>query len=358
VPDTTGQSPSEVRADRDRGTRDQHDALALWFAAPGRTELRSERVGQPGPAEISVRAITSLVSSGTEMNVYRGQAGSAAAVALPMTRGTYPFPLKFGYQVVGEVMEAGEESGFAVGDRVFASHPHQERFVIGADPGLVRRVPANVSPEQAAFTNLFTVAYTALLDTPVRIGDVVVVSGLGVIGTFVGHLCRETAAKVILVDPIPRRRERAAWLGADAVVSPEDAPAAVAELSRGRGSDLWFEASGAPAALQSAIDNTGQEGTITVLSFYGDRPVTLQLGQQFHFRRQRIVSSQVSSVGSALQPRWDKARRYENAARRLASLDVERLVSHRLAFPKASDAYRLIDEHGGETLAVMLDYAP
>ncbi|WZH50484.1 MAG: zinc-binding alcohol dehydrogenase [Nocardioides alkalitolerans] len=334
-----------------------HDtARAVWFTEPRRVELRSEALGEPGTEEIAVRALTSLVSAGTEMSVYHGTSGSADAVDLPTTGGTFPFPLKFGYQVVGEVEAAGARSGFAVGDRVFAYHPHQERFVMSGTAGFVLPVPEGIDAEQAAFANLFSVAYTGLLDTPVRIGDVVVVSGLGVIGTFLAHLCRESAARLVLVDPVASRRERAAWIGADAVVGPDEAAAAIAELSGGRGADLWYEASGAPAALQSAIDHTGQEGTITVLSFFGNRPVTLQLGLEFHFRRQRIVSSQVSSIGSGLQPRWDWDRRYRHAAARLGRLDIDRLVSHRIAFADAPEAYRLIDEHPEETLAVLLDY--
>lgn len=333
------------------------EARAVWFVGPQEVELRSERVSTPTSDEISVRALASLVSAGTEMSVYHGTAGSADAVDLPTTGGTYPFPLKFAYQIVGEVEEAGDQSGFSVGDRVFAYHPHQERFNIGGTSGFVFPVRGEATSEQAAFTNLFSVAYNALLDTPVRIGDVVVVSGLGVIGTFLAHLCRESASKLILVDPIPSRRDRAGWIGADAVVSPDDAAAAIDELSAGRGDDLWFEASGSPAALQSAIDNTGQEGTITVLSFYGNKPVTLQLGLQFHFRRQRIVSSQISSIGSGLQPRWDWVRRYEVAQSRLAKFDVEKLVTHRIPFGNAPDAYQLIDQHADETLAVLLDYS-
>ncbi|MFC5677896.1 zinc-dependent alcohol dehydrogenase [Aeromicrobium endophyticum] len=334
----------------------QNDARAVWFVAPREVELRSEPIGAPGPEDINVRAITSLVSAGTEMSVYHGTAGSKDAVDLPTTGGSFPFPLKFAYQIVGEVEEAGDRSGFSVGDRVFAYHPHQELFTIGGTSGFVFPVHGEASAEQAAFTNLYSVAYNALLDTPVRIGDVVVVSGLGVIGTFLAHLCRADAGTLILVDPMPSRRERAAWIGADAVVSPDEAAAVIEELSAGRGNDLWFEASGAPAALQSAVDNTGQEGTITVVSFYGNKPVTLQLGLQFHFRRQRIVSSQISSIGSGLQPRWDWVRRYDVAQNRLASFDVDKLVTHRVSIDDASDAYRLIDQHADETLAVLLDY--
>lgn len=345
---------------------DPANARAVWFTAPGQVELREENVGTPAADEILVQAITSLVSAGTEMHVYHGRAGSPEAVDLPTTAGVYPFPLKFAYQIVGKVIDAGERSGFTVGDRVFAMHPHQELFLMSTGPGesghlmngagLAFPVPAAIDSERATFVNLFNVAYNALLDTPVRVGDVVVVSGLGVIGTFVAHLSRKTAGRLVLVDPIAERRERADWIGADAVVAPDEATDAIARLSDGRGSDIWFEASGAPAALQSAIDNTGNEGTITVVSFYGNSTVPLQLGRDFHLRRQRIVSSFVGAVGSGLQPRWDANRRFAVSMERLADFDIDRLVSHRIPFENAADAYKMIDENPKESLAVLLDY--
>ena len=92
-----------------------------------------------------------------------------------------------------------------------------------------------------------------------HIGDVVVVSGLGVIGSFVAHLCREAASRLVLVDPIAERRDRADWIGADAVVSPNDVEAAIAELSDRRGSDLWFEASGAPPHFKQRSTTPGRK---------------------------------------------------------------------------------------------------
>ena len=100
----------------------------MWFTAPYQVELREEQIGSPADDQILVRAISSLVSAGTEMHVYRGRAGSAQAVDLPTTAGQYPFPLKFAYQIVGEVVDAGKSAGQAVGDRVFAMHPHQDLF--------------------------------------------------------------------------------------------------------------------------------------------------------------------------------------------------------------------------------------
>jgi len=347
------------------GNGDTNDvARALWFTGPRTAELREEALRPPGPGEILVRGIVSLVSPGTEMSVYRGQVenppegdpAAAAKLYLPTADGQFPFPVKFAYQIVGEVEQVGEHSKYSVGDRVFSYYPHQNRFVIADDASLVFRVPAHLDSERAAFANLFCVAYNALLDCPVRIGDCVAVSGLGIIGSFAAHLARRTASRLVLVDPLPQRRARANWIGGDAVVHPDQAAEAIADLTGGRGVDIYIEASGAPPALQGAIDATGQEGTIVVISYYGNREATLRLSPEFHVRRQRIVSSQVGSVGSGLQPRWDAARRMGVAMEELASFDVKQLISHRVPFADAPLAYEQIDARPDESLGVLLQY--
>jgi threonine dehydrogenase-like Zn-dependent dehydrogenase len=347
------------------GNGDTNEAAkGLWITALRTAELRDETVSPPGSNEILVRGTVSLVSPGTEMSVYRGEIESPPGVDpealvkmyLPTAEGALPFPVKIAYQIVGEVEQAGEGSRFSVGDRVFAAYPHQDRFVMPDDPALVFPVPDGLDAERAAFANLFCVAYNGLLDCPVRIGDCVAVSGLGIIGSFAAYLARRTAGRLILVDPIAQRRDRADWIGADAVVHPDQAAEAIAELTGDRGVDVYFEASGATRALQGAIDATGQEGTVVVISYYGNREATLRLSPEFHARRQRIVSSQVSGIGSGLQPRWDAERRMSVAMEELAAFDIERLVSHRLAFDEAPWAYEQIDTRPEESLGILLQY--
>jgi threonine dehydrogenase-like Zn-dependent dehydrogenase len=182
------------------------------------------------------------------------------------------------------------------------------------------------------------------------------VSGLGIVGTFCAEMARQTAGKLIVVDPLASRRERASWIGADAIVDPTDAPAAIEEHTSGRGADVYIEASGAPAALQAALQGTGREGTIAVVAYYGNKPITLTLAPEFHLRRLRIVSSQNASIGSGLQPRWDTERRMDVAMGRLQRIDISRLITHRFPFDRATEAYRLLDEQPTDALAVILEY--
>ena len=332
------------------------DGRAVWFSAERTPVVQSERVEHPGPDEFTVSALASLISPGTELQVYRGQISADTDLGLETCRGTFAFPVKYAYQVVGTVVEAGSDVPLTVGERVFARHPHQDLFTMRYDPDLVFSLPAHIDTDVATFANLADVALNAVLDVPVRIGDVVVCFGHGIVGSFCAQYARLTAGHLIVVDPIASRRDLALANGADEAVAPEDALTAVMGASAGRGADVAIEVSSAPGALQQAIEVTGQEGTILVVSYYGSRAVPLVLAPEFHFRRHRIVSSQVSSVGSGLQPRWDFQRRLATVLSRLADLRVPEMITHRFALDDAPDAYRLIDESPGETLGVLLDY--
>ena len=334
------------KAGAGKGAKEEK-ARALWFTGPRVVELREEVVPPPGPGEITVAADYSLVSAGSEMRIYRGD-GGLKNIMLPTARGTFPFPVKFAYETVGRVVAAGEGSGYDVGNAVFAAHPHQELFTLNG-AFCVKAPKGLVDLRRLVFMSQLGVALCALDDVPVRLGELVVVSGLGLIGSFCAYLARKTAWKLVLIDPIPKRRAAAGWIGADAVVDPKDAEAVIAELGRGLGVDTYYEASGAPAALQMAINTTRVEGTIVAVGWYGTAPVPLILSPEFHVRRLRIVSSQ--NVAKIQQQKG------HYLADVLTGFDVRPLITHEIPFDRASDAYALIDQHPAETLGVLLTYS-
>ncbi len=331
---------------------EENQAQAVWFVAPRHAVLRPETVRPPAPGQVQVRAVHSLISAGSELNLYRGE-GNLPGVLLPTAKGSIPFPVSFGYQIVGEVLAAGTGVYYAIGDKVLAMHPHQDIFNVMA-AGLTWRIPPDVHPLQAQFARMFGVGLHTLLQRPIRPGEVVAVSGLGLIGTFAAYLARLSAGKLIVIDPVLFRRKTAEWLGADAVVTPEEASRAILELSNGRGVDLFIETSGAPPALQAAINNTAVLGTVAVAAWYGTRPVTLSLSPEFHLRSIKIVS--IHGFNLDEDDRWPADRKVHTCFEYLKRIDVKRLISHRFAFAHAPDAYRLLDERSGETLAVLLEY--
>src|SRR5262249_39279843 len=296
------------------GSLPRMQARALWIIEKGVAELRDAEAPDPGPGEIRVKAIASGISSGTEMVLYHGLGPADQAMTPSTCEGRWDLPVKYGYQSVGRVIDAGAESGYQAGQLVFCRFPHQDCYTIDAtDPELVNRIPEFAPPELGVLGNNADVALTALLDVPVRLGDVVVVIGVGIVGMFCALLARRTAGKLIVVDPFEYRRDIALRLGADVAVHPDDALAAVADASAGRGSDVSIEASGAAAGLQLAIDVSGLEADVCVVGWYGAKQIPLVLAPQFYSQRLKLVSSSVLYAGSGLQPRWDLGRKLQAA---------------------------------------------
>lgn len=330
---------------------------AVWITAPRRVELRDEPLPDVGPGALRVRAAVSALSHGTEILVYRGQAPADLPLDLPTLAGSFAFPIKYGYASVGTVEAVGPEvDGVHPGDLVFALHPHQTRYVIPAD--LAVPLPPRLTPEAGVFYANLETAVNVALDTPLRFGETAVVFGQGVVGHLVALLLRRSGARrVVAVDPIPARRARALQAGADAALAPDDwLVERVRALTGGRGADVVVEASGAPAALDRALALVATQGTVVVASWYGTKPVSLSLGADFHRRRLRIVSSQVGTLDPALAPRWDYRRRRDLVTSLLAELPLTSLITHRVPFERAADAYRLVDEHPRDVLQVVLTY--
>src|SRR6202165_5173600 len=104
----------------------RHMGVSVWFSSPRSLELRSEPLPEVGPNDVRVEATASAISQGTEMLVFRGQVPDGLELDLPTLRGSFAFPIKYGYASVGRIAEAGSAvRGWQVGDAVFVHHPHQ-----------------------------------------------------------------------------------------------------------------------------------------------------------------------------------------------------------------------------------------
>jgi 2-desacetyl-2-hydroxyethyl bacteriochlorophyllide A dehydrogenase len=332
-------------------------AVSVWFTEARRVELRHEELPPVGPDDVRVAATVSAISHGTEMLVFRGQVPDGLDLDLPTLRGSFAFPIKYGYASVGRVVERGSNVRDLVeGQAVFVHHPHQASYVVPA--AMPVELPDLLDPTLGVFLANVETATNVVLDAAPRLGERVVIFGQGVVGLLVTQLVRRTGvSQIIVVDPLARRRELACSMGADVAVEASDASAGlIRDLTDGVGADLAIEASGNPAALDQAIDSLAFGGTVVVCSWYGTKPVPLRLGGAFHRRRLRIVSSQVSSIDAALQPRWTPRRRVALARDLLPGLELASLVSHRFAVEDAAQAYALVNDHPDQTIQVVLTY--
>ncbi|WP_405728123.1 zinc-binding alcohol dehydrogenase [Streptomyces sp. NBC_00028] len=295
-------------------------ARAFWLNSPGDGEIREVTLPAPAEDEVLVRALWSGVSRGTETLVFRGgvPASQHAAMRAPFQEGEFPAPVKYGYLSVGEVEEGPAE---LVGRTVFCLYPHQTRYVVPA--AAVTVVPDSVPAERAILAGTVETAVNALWDAAPLVGDRIAVVGGGMIGCSVAALlARFPGVRVQLVDADPARAKTAEALGVDFAL-PSDA---LGEC------DLVVHASATEQGLTRALELLTAEGTVLELSWYGDRQVSLPLGEAFHSRRLVIRSSQVGTVSPARRASRTYADRLALALELLADPSLDALITGESVF--------------------------
>lgn len=276
-------------------------ADAFWVSQPGAGEIRTAPIDDPGASEVVVRTLFSGVSRGTEALVFHGRVPQSQyqVMRAPFQEGDFPGPVKYGYLSVGRV-----ESGVAdlIGRTVFCLFPHQTAYTVPATA--VVEVPDGVPPRRAVLAGIVETAVNALWDARPLLGDRIAVVGAGAVGCCAARLAAGfPGAEVTLIDTNPARSAIAEAFGIR-FATPDAAPA---------GYDVVLHASAQSEGLQCALNMLSAEGRVIEMSWYGDRPVTVDLGGAFHSRRLDIRASQVSVVAPAQQGRRSNRQRLELA---------------------------------------------
>jgi len=129
------------------------------------------------------------------------------------------------------------------------------------------RLPDDVTFARAAMIEALSIAFHAVARTPISLGDSAVVVGAGMIGLLaIQSLRLAGCGRIIAVDVDAGRLELARRLGADAALAAGDGvPAAVRELTQGRGADLAIEAVGLAATVATGVNVLRKGGTLTLV---------------------------------------------------------------------------------------------
>lgn len=239
-------------------------------------KLRVQDVEKPvaGSGEVVVRVELAGVC-GSDSSLYRGKCD----VAMPVIPG---------HECVGVLEEIGNsESDFEVGQRVVI-HPNlacgscamclkglqnicENKIRVGLDANgvfaeyvkvpetFVFAVPESLSNEEAVFAEPLAVALHGIRMAVPKESDNILVYGAGVIGQLVLQIASLTTKNIVACDLSDSRLEQAEKFGAIAVKGSEK----IVE-SYSSHFDIVYETSGAPAALNQAIDVVAPGGTIVL----------------------------------------------------------------------------------------------
>ena len=316
----------------------------FWIQSTGHGEIVSAEMPPRQEGHVLVRTLYSGISRGTESLVFRGQVPRSQfqAMRAPFQDGEFPAPVKYGYMNVGRVEEGPEP---VVGQTVFCLYPHQDLYCV--PDTAITPVPADIPPGRAILAANMQTAVNAIWDSGLSVGDRVMVIGAGVVGLLTAWLCRQVpGTQVTIVDIDPARESVAAKLGLAFLDQAPVEPRA----------DVVVHATGQPQGLASALSLAGVEAIVVDLSWYGDTPVSLPLGEAFHSRRLTIRSSQVSRIPPSRAPRWSHARRGTLAMALLADPVLDVLITGESDFEDLPSVLATLSREPGTALCHRIRY--
>ncbi|HEU4369920.1 MAG TPA: alcohol dehydrogenase catalytic domain-containing protein [Methylomirabilota bacterium] len=273
-------------------------------------------------------------------------------------------PVVLGHEVVGDVVEAGEDvTGFGPGDRVVAAHhvpcaechycrrgsesmcrafkasnldPGGFAEYVRVPPANVRhasfRVPDHLTDEEASFVEPLACCMRAVDRARVEPGDTAMVVGLGSIGCLFVQLLRRAGATVIGADPLPGRATLAEALGAQVAGDPDVAAGAARQVSDGRGADHVVITGGGAAVLPWAASVSRDGGGLHCFAGGSGEVLPLPLATLYH--RELTVSSTYSSSPATL------ARAFWLLA--AGKVEVGRLITHRVPLERLAEGVELM----------------
>lgn len=322
--------------------QESETAAGLWVMGPQRLALQSSPVKELIQGMNRVQTLFSGVSRGTERLVHEGRvpASEYERMACPRQRGSFPFPVLYGYAAVGAVVD-----GPLTGQTVFCLHPHESLFDAASDDLLP--LPAGVPADRAVLAANMETALNAMWDSGAGPGDRIAIVGAGVVGGLIAALsARLPGAEVVIVDPQPARASLAALLGCRWQADGDG-------LSD---YDLVFHTSAQEGGLAIAVAAAGREARIMELSWYGAGSVAAPLGGSFHALRLTIQASQVGAIAPSRRPRWTYRRRLAKALSLLADPALDAFLSHRLPFADAPHALPPLLDRSADVLMPVLVY--
>ncbi len=346
----------------------------MVYEGPRRITLTEVEEPPLSEGQVRIQTLFSGISHGTEMAVYRGTApffrtrqnGSTRLFVPADTGEVWSYPVRscdpgvwyMGYASVGRVTEVGAGvTTILPGDVVYINAPHQTHAV--KNENQVIKLPKGLKPEYGIFfTNLMT-AFNAILDTKIKLGDTVAVSGLGVLGQLAAQMCRLSGARVIGVDPIEKRGAAAMENGMAIHISPLSVPDAAMEirkLTNNKGPDAVIEVSGNIKALNEALRIAAPDTAVTAAGWYQGSCSNLSLSEEFHHNRIALRCSQTGSTNPEIRHMWDVTRKEKTCMSLLTQLKLENLITTRIPYDSIAEAYRTIDTDPAQVIQTVITY--
>jgi predicted dehydrogenase/threonine dehydrogenase-like Zn-dependent dehydrogenase len=296
--------------------------------------------------------------------------------AVQAVRSRLDQPTSLGYSSSGTVIGVGEGiSDIAVGDRVAcAGAGYAVHAEVACIPRLLlAKIPegAPVSFDEAAFTTVGAVALHGIRTADVRLGEVVAVIGLGLLGQLTVQLLKAAGCRVLGMDIAADRSDLGRRLGADGVcVSGPELQELCLQQTRGFGADAVLITAETPssdpvnlagrvARDRAIVVAVGTVGMDLERRTYYEKELDFRISRSYGPGRYDSAYEQKGRDYPIGHVRWTETRNMESFVQLLADrkLDLNSLITHRFPIDDVNRAYDIISGRTREPfLGILFTY--
>lgn len=327
------------------------------FPGPNVVVMEDRPIPQPSPDQLLIDTQYTMISTGTELTVLKGE-----FVEGSRWEHYGKFPFYPGYNNIGKVVGAGAGVDPEWIGKQVATHGKHAKYVV-SDTQSVRTVHRDIPAAAASFFALAEIAMNGIRRGQVVWGEAVIVYGMGLLGQLAVRFLRMCGAKPVFAVDISD--QRLGKLPADVSVIPirsdrDHLVEIVRHHTKGRMADVVFEATGVSGLIPREFEALRKLGRFVVLSSPGGL-TSFDFHDLCNSPSFTIIGAHNSSHPPFESPDtpWTMKRHAELFFDLVADrgIDVEPLISHLEHYTKAAELYRMLLEHRANFMGVVLDWS-
>ncbi len=326
------------------------------FTGPKKVVIEDRPIAKPGPGQVLVKTRMTLISTGTELTILKGEFSKGSAWD---QYGKYPFIP--GYDNVGDVVEVGDgvDKGL-VGKRISSYGTHSLYAAVSVNE--TRSIREDIPDDLAAFGTIADIVYNGVRRGRPEWGESAVVFGLGLLGQVAVRCLLFAGIKPLFAVDVAE--ERLALLPKHKRIVPvnpkkEDVKEVVFRHTKGRMADLVYEVTGAAALIPKEFEVLKRVGRIVILSSPSG-PTQFDFHDLCNAPSFTIIGAHGGSSPQCETPynQWTRPRNTELYFDMAVDGDIEMksLVSHSEHYAKAPELYAMLLKDRSKAMGVLLKW--
>ena len=287
---------------------------SLWLIKKNKPKILSRSLSyKKNDKSVLIKTLYSGISKGTESLVANGKVDKSQFQVMksPFQEGNFNFPIKYGYINVGEIVDGPKKM---LGKKIFSLTPHQTFYEIEIKN---LNFLKNKDVKKYLLTANMETAINIFWDSQSQKKDNILVVGLGSVGFLTAYFFKLRGFKNIKVTDINLNKKKIAKiLGLQFV-----------NFNNTKNIDCVINTTSSYEILNRSLTKLNLDGRIVEASWYGSKAGKIYLGNEFHSKRIKIISSQVSNIPLHMKGRYNYKSRLKIAIDALSNSKIMILIN-------------------------------